>query len=238
LTTNKDTASAKIWQGDRAGLREKLEEAQRLDDQHRSLEANVMRASAWYSCAGNAPSRWEAFRAFSRGRQFAERAVRLLALESDHFVTGDQLDVMGTIVLRQFLWIRAKPHEALRLFYAGLKKPAMPHTKALIHMGIAEARDWLGEKVAARNNMEIALSLEELTLTEPNPIDAKRQLSRVMRRAAVLSWKYGNKPQAEVLHKKARRYAIEGDASSQVDKLDGAWARLQNPKLWHRFLPQ
>ncbi len=179
----------KIWRGDISGLDEALRSAEKIEQEGKSLEAAVMRASAFYSYAHGVAAPFRLLLA----RKYADRANRLamfLGERAEQTLTDGQCDVIGTILLRRALWKAPNPDEAIKFFVTGTNKPDVPpHSRALLLIGKAEAQHMLGDRARASESLQAALRLEEEALGEPDPVFAVRQFVRVLRRSMALEAK-------------------------------------------------
>ena len=139
----------KIWQNKIDGALKALEEARRMLRSGDKLGAYVKIASAHYSFATGQTGflrRLAAVRSFIRAKHWVRKAARFVQPEQQirqeryDVLTHGQCDVIGTILLRRLLWVEDDPFEAFLFFDAGLKKENVPpHSRALLHMGAAEA---------------------------------------------------------------------------------------------------
>lgn len=244
------TTGELVWQGHPQGLREALLDAQDKEKLGDELSAAVMRASALYSYARGMAAPYRLLRA----RHYAEKARRLGSVNGWETLSHGQCDVIGTILLRRFLWIRPKPNIALDFFNRGLARASVsPENQALFFIGKAEAYELLcsmsGErerriiyKRECSENIARALAFESDVFVrgDDTPPQAARQYTRVLRRAFVLAWKCENVEQAVNLYAKAKAQARskKWGSLSQLEKIQLTWNRLRFPRFWHRFLPQ
>jgi len=242
----------KIWQNQLDGCQQALEEAKEMLQNGDKLGAYVKAASAHYSFATGQTGflrRLATVRSFVRAKHWARKAARLVQpeqqvqLERYDVLTHEQCDVIGTILLRRSLWMEGDPFEAFLFLDAGLKKENVPpHSRALLHMGVAEAT--LAVSAAntfkSKEHMHAALALESEIMSGADVVMAGRQFTRVLKRAFVLEWHLGDKAAAKAHYIRALQYARnpKWGSTGQLAKIEEAWSRLHSPSWWHWLLPQ
>jgi len=236
------TTAEQIWRGDFVGLYAAFGDAEKLDRQGKTFEADVVRASALYSYSSNWRHPVRSLWNFWVARHYTSRAVRHVRRQTPEISHG-QCDVLATILLRGWLWMRPSPREAMALFQIGLNLPDVPpHSRALMMIGVAEAHYLLGDSGTDYiwAYIRAAMMYEGLTKEEQDQKLAHRQFCRVLRRAMVLEWRIGGKVDAIELRNKARIYAKhpEYGSADQLRKIHDVWDRLRHPRFWHCLLPQ
>lgn len=211
--------SERIWQNDWRGLVGALREARRIAKNY-PLQAWVERASALYSFAGGQRERG----ILARGAGFIcfllAKGARTNALtyagDGYRNLSAEQCDVLGTITLRGIPMIPGDPLSAERLFRAGLKreKCSLPHIRALLNIGLAEAELALGNKSFAKIFISDALTMQAAVFREKDAIQARRQWIRVLRRAGTVLHSIGDRGYARELWVKAELLANDPDFGS------------------------
>jgi len=126
--TAQSNAPKVVWQGRLAGLYNKLEEALELEAKGCMFLATVVRSCAFGLYADAATvGHVRAFWNLHTARYYADKVVRSLPQPGETILlTGDQCIAIGILFLRQRLWIRPRPNEAIRVFEEGLKKSHIP----------------------------------------------------------------------------------------------------------------
>ncbi len=237
-----------IWQGHPQGLREALLDAQDKGKLGDTLSAAVMSASALYSYMHGIAAPYRLLRA----RYWVEEARRLGSPGGYAKLTHDQCDVIGTTLLRQWLWIRPQPQIALEFFVLGLARADVPpHSRALLLIGKAEAHYLLGEHEQSWDVLDEVITQAHDLAVERDPekphewqaqAHINRQMTRVYRRAMILADKLGKRVTATHCYLSALQCALFGGDPSVtcriIDQIQNAWNRHFCPRFWHRFLPQ
>jgi len=235
------STSEKVWQGNPEGFQEQLEQARALERQNKSIEAYVLYATACYSHYSSL-LRSHPLQAFLEFRQ-AKRYARLLGKihEGDKFLSAlshGQCDIIGTILLRRWLWLRADPKTAMKFLYAGLDKSHVPaHSVALMIMGIAEGNFLLGKECESEEGLLLVLTYRQSVEGEPDVLHARRQFCRVLRRAFGLHYKLGHIEMARDLHCEALECSELCESKDQFDKIQLEWKILHWPKWVQALLP-
>lgn len=243
--TAANSASENIWKGNYEGLYQKLQEALRLEDEGNKLAALVVRASAFYSYVSRTHRPLRSLWNFAQAKHNARLAAHHVRFSEDGWkhITHDQCDVIGTILLRRFFWWESEVREALGFFQHGLHLNTAPaHSRALLHMGCAEAFHLLNEDRASIVHLKEALGFQRQVDAEPDRVQANRQFTRVLRRAMVLSsqlpqdYEEGSVYDPNSLYLKADEYAThpQWGSESQVEKLDQALREIGRP-VWKRY---
>jgi hypothetical protein len=180
-----------------------LADANQVEQNGNRLGAQVLRASAYYSHVGrylmkNLLRAWVLFRA---AKNEVRRILGDTPAPGDHNLTDGQCDVIGTILLRRWLWEGSEPAKAMLLFNLGLaQEDVPPHSRALMTIGLAEACYLLGEHGVCVQYIDAAIAI---ALLDGDTIHHKRQCCRVWRRAAVLMHKLGKRQPAKTYWERA-----------------------------------
>lgn len=176
-------------------------------------------------------------------RGCAEQAARF---HSTAFSDG-QCDVIGTILLRRFFWIKPDPLRARLFLHAGLRKNPASESEALLRIGLAEVGAVRGLTQVSKEEAERALELRLTAIPvrglskaqfKERAVQIDRQFTRVFRRAMVLAWNRGDPITARSCYLEALKLATDSESGSksQEQKLTRAWDRLQKPRWWHKYM--
>ncbi len=238
------TAGEQVWQKDSAGLTEQLAQAYTLETEGKLLEAYLLRTTAFYSHYASQllhnPIR--ALYEFSQAKQYARATLGIIEKKGFDALSDGQCDVLATVLIRRWLWVRPTKND---LFYApilwefGQRKNPLPHSAALMHLGMAETYYLEREFDACKEEIAAALHLQTRVQAEINRTLAYRQFSRVLRRAALLSYKLGDHDHATELIAEARRFALHYAHGSrdQLYKINAEWKRRTLPPFLQLLLP-
>ena len=216
-----------VWQGAEEGFRATLTAANEAGECGRTIDAHCMRASAYYSRYASLIPRHivQAVKTFRLARWHARLAHHAMHRQGYDGVTHGQFDVVGTILLRSWLWYRPNPKLAHDLLRRGLGlNHVPPHARALMIMGLAEARYLQRRHRECLGLIEQALILEkELNFEEDLP-QAQRQFARVLRRAGALLYRLGESQRSAGALANAKLYASYGTSKSK----DQEWKQRLN----------
>lgn len=206
------SATEAIWAGSLVGLRKGLKEADELAQMGDQIASRIKRASVWYS-----------YRLVPGALGRAVHCVGQLRGIDTSRLSAEQCDVAGTIIFASGDADRARMY-----FDAGLQKECAPHQKALLYIGRAEvAATVAGADMLVRRFICQALDLYPHLRNEKDLVQAMRQFGRVLRRAAVLYVRLGNREYAEVLFVRARSIVTHKTFGSRSQRLKLRWARFK-----------
>ncbi len=196
----------KIWDHTLGGLIEGLREAKELEVAGRHKDAAVKRASVWYSYR-IVPG----FLSLAVGE--VQRTIRIIGGNIDRLSDG-QCDVIGTVMIAHRNFFVAE-----NFLLAGLMKNPVPHSEALLRIGMAEVCCYSG-----RSDEEVldylngALRLRRDVENEQDNVQALRQFCRVLLRAALLHRRRGMIGLAEDLYTRALMIATDPVTGSAGQK--------------------
>lgn len=207
------SVSEAVWQGKKGGLEGQLEQADKLEQQGDAFGAHCLRASAYYSR-----------RKLMQAKYWAQRAIDLMAPRTGGpQPTHGQCDVLATVLLRRWLWMKADPHAAAQLFQMGLARFDVPaHSRALMEIGLAEVYLLLGQRGTCTPHIDTALSeAQPERYGSTDLVQHQRQCCRVWHRAAVLMHKLGKHQVAKTYWDRALNDASHPTwgAAGQVKKI-------------------
>lgn len=236
---NKSIIGEQIWQGDHNGFLKQLCDAGELVKGGQAIQGYCLCATAYYSHYASQLRRkpWRAVFEFGRAQNYARLVARTAMLSE---LSHGQCDVVGTILLRRWLWMRGDAGIAVDFLIGGLDKEDVPyHSRALMTIGLAEGYFRLTRRNECFVAMTAALSFESFVWEEKDQKQARRQFSRVLRRAATLYFRLGDTLNADHIHEKALEYTNHPDYGSkdQAMKIRQEWKILHLPHFVQAFLP-
>jgi hypothetical protein len=232
-----------VWQHRLKGFYGALEEAQRCEERGDYFSGTVLRASTFYSYSSGLGHPLRKMWNFVMAKWWAYKAARMAQAQNVDLLSHGTCDVIGTILLRGYRlgwFVRRQPQHALAFLLAGWKQTKVPpHARALLAIGIAEAEALLGHEVMSEEYLQEALSFEKAVREEPALEQSYPQFARALRRAGTLMYHRGERGVAFDLYQRARAYAEDKHygSESQKLKLDEAWDRLHNPRLFDWLRP-
>jgi hypothetical protein len=180
-----------------------------------------------------------AFYEFWLARLYAWRAFKY-AVKTVANLSHGQCDVLGTVFLDGWLWLKPQVSLAMSLLHEGLSFPDVPpHARALMTIGKAKGYSLFGNRTRCEEMAIQALSYEDSVKTEPDQVQAHRQFARVLRRAMTLAHKYDGYENVLELHARALRMARDPRWRSrdQINKIYAEWRKLHRSPLAQAFLP-